>query len=127
MLLALCAVVRAAWRVGWLEPRTSLDELVSKLRSRRRGRSSFDPSLARGIVERLLPVLPPFGAGRCVKRSLLLLELWSRAGLEPCLHVGMIRGDRIARKPDAGHLWVTTASEDYRTPDLPDIAEFWHG
>jgi hypothetical protein len=112
--------------VGWLEPRTSLDELVSKLRSRRRGRLNFDPGIARGIVERLLPVLPPFGAGRCVKRSLLLLELWSRAGLEPRLHVG-IRGNRLSRKPEAGHLWVTTASERYRTAGLPDIAECWSG
>lgn len=123
ILLALFAVLRAALRVGWLEPRTSLDELASRLRDRRPERPSWDLALASGVAERLLPLLPPYGAGRCVKRSLLLLDLWSRAGLDPRLHVGF-RGNRLSGS--GGHLWVTTGRDD-RTAEPPDIVECWRG
>lgn len=126
ILLALFAVLRAALRVGWLEPRTNLDELVSRLRDRRPERLSWDLRLASGVAERLLPFLPPYGAGRCVKRSLLLLDLWSRAGLEPRLHLG-IRGNRLSGRRSGGHLWVTSGSDDYRTAEPPDIVECWRG
>jgi hypothetical protein len=69
----------------------------------------------------LLPVLPPCGAGRCLKRSLLLLDLWSRAGLAPSLHLG-VRGDGKTR---GGHAWVETARPDFRTFRSPDVVEAW--
>jgi hypothetical protein len=125
ILLAVLAVLRAALRVGWLEPRTNLGELVSRLRDRRLQALGWDPKLASGVVERLLFVLPPYGAGRCVKRSLLLLELWSRAGLEPRLHVGIHAN--LAEGPSRGHFWVTTGSEEYRTAEPAEIVECWRG
>jgi hypothetical protein len=52
-----------------------------------------------------------------VKRSLFLLDLWSRAGLAPSFHLGLrgAAGDR------GGHAWITTregAFETYRPPDV---------
>lgn len=81
-------VLRAALRVLWYEPRTDLPELVARLKDAPPSRVGFDVTLADGIVERLLPLLPPWGAGRCVKRSLLQLDLWSRASRTPRLHLG---------------------------------------
>jgi len=115
-LRSLAAIARAAVRVSFYERRRSLPELVTHLRSTPRN-GSCDPRLALAVLERLLPVLPPYGAGRCVKRSLFLLDLWSRAGLAPSLHLGLrgAAGDR------GGHAWITTremAFETYRPPDV---------
>ena len=64
-----------------------------------------------GLVNRLLRVLPPRGLRPCFKRSLLLLDLWSRCGLEPRLHLGLRR--REDRRE--GHAWITVA-------DRPDLS-----
>ena len=116
VLRSLAAIARAAVRVSFYRRRRSLPELVSSLRSTPRG-NPCDPRLALAVLERLLPVLPPYGVGRCVKRSLLLLDLWSRAGLAPSFHLGLrgAAGDR------GGHAWITTregAFETYRPPDI---------
>jgi hypothetical protein len=116
VLRCLAAIARAAVRVSLYQRRRGLPELVSNLRSTPRG-GSGDPRLALAVLERLLPVLPPYGAGRCVKRSLFLLDLWSRAGLAPSFHLGLrgAAGDR------GGHAWITTregAFETYRPPDV---------
>ena len=119
--LALPAVVRAASRAAWLERRLPLDELVARLRAT----PPFAlPLLARpawllASLDRLLPLLPPWRYGRCLKRSLLLLDLWSRCGLRPRLHLGA----PLAREAGGheGHAWVTveppaplaTSSEGY--------------
>jgi len=109
-------VLRAALRVLWHEPRTDLATLVERLKSTSRARGTFDTSLAEGVLERLLPVLPPWGAGRCVKRSLIQLDLWSRAGRTPRLHLGLIE----AGERREGHAWVTTDG------DIPNgITETW--
>jgi len=97
-------VLRAAMRVAWHEPRTCLPELVARLRSVPPSGVGFDVALAEGVVERFLSLLPPWGAGRCVKRSLLQLDLWSRAGRSPRLHLGLLEVG-LDRE---GHVWVTT-------------------
>jgi hypothetical protein len=114
----LLAIARAAVRVSFHQKRRSLPELVSNLRST--SRTSFcDPLLSLAVLERLLPLLPPYGAGRCVKRSLLLLDLWSRAGLAPSFHLGLLSagGERF------GHAWVTTRERGLETYRPPDVRE----
>jgi hypothetical protein len=125
-LVASAAVLRAAARVAWLEPRSGLPDLVRRLRGPEGSKRSptivaLDPRLVLAIVERLLPVLPPYGAGRCVKRSLVLLDVWSRAGLEPAFHVG-VRGSGPER---GGHAWVTTRDSAWATFQPPDVEETW--
>ena len=114
--LATAFVVRAAVRVAWLEPRTDLPDLVARLRATPPARFGFDVALADAVVERLLSLLPPWGAGRCVKRSLIQLDLWSRAGRSPTFHLGVVE----AGPARAGHVWVTT---DGFVPD--GIHETW--
>lgn len=69
-----------------------------------------DPDGCLWLVNNLLPVVPPRTLRPCFKRSLLLLDLWSRCGLEPQLHLGL-RGSADRRE---GHAWVTAADQ----PDL---------
>jgi hypothetical protein len=105
------AVLRAAWRVARALRRTSIEQLPDRLRAVPPfAAAPFAAWLRRpadldAVAARLLPLLPPYGAGRCLKRSLLLLDLWARCGLVPRLHLG-------ARRPGEGalaaHAWVTT-------------------
>jgi hypothetical protein len=72
------------------------------------------PILARpewllATLDRLLPLLPPWRYGRCLKRSLLLLDLWARCGLRPRLHLGVRREGE--GRHDA-HAWVTVDRAD---------------
>lgn len=91
--------------------------------------SIADPRMLAGMVNALLPVLPPYGTGRCYRRSLILLNLWSRCGLVPVVHLGV----RPARhKPVEGHVWLTapgieTARADTRITALTriDVASTW--
>jgi len=105
--LALPAVVRASLRVAVLARRLPLDEVVARLRAEPPFvvRSLSRPEWLLASLDRLLPMLPPYGYGRCLKRSLLLLDLWSRCGLHPRLHLAapLVRaGGRYE-----GHAWVT--------------------
>jgi hypothetical protein len=117
-LRCLAAVARAAARVSFHERRRSLPELVTRLRAAPRDRAC-DPLLSLAVLERLLPVLPPYGAGRCVKRSLFLLDLWSRAGLAPSHQMGL-RGTASDR---GGHAWITTRESEFETYRPPDVVE----
>jgi hypothetical protein len=117
-LRCLAAVARAAVRVGFHERHRSLPELVTRLRSTPRD-NACDPLLSLAVLERLLPLLPPYGAGRCVKRSLFLLDLWSRAGLAPSLHLGL----RGAADDRIGHAWITTSEPGLETYRPPDVVE----
>lgn len=103
---ALPAVLRAAWRVASLERHLDLEALVGRLRSAPPFvfRSLRRPAWLLATLDRLLPLLPPRGYGRCLKRSLLLLDLWSRCGLRPRLHLGVRRAGEAAHE---GHAWVT--------------------
>ena len=106
-LLALPAVARAAARLAWLERRLPLEELVAQLRATRPFAIAAlaRPEWLLATVDRLLVLLPPWRYGRCLKRSLLLLDLWSRCGLRPRLHLG-VRRDGEQRRHE-GHAWVT--------------------
>lgn len=106
-LLALPALLRASVRVATLERRLPLDALVGRLRRTRpfllaplRRR----PEWLLASLDRVLALLPPRGYGRCLKRSLFLLDLWSRCGLAPRLHLGVRRDDQ--REHEA-HAWIT--------------------
>jgi hypothetical protein len=118
ILRCLGAIARAAVRVSVHQRRRSLPDLVSRIRATPKG-SINDPRLELAVLERLLPVLPPYGAGRCVKRSLLLLDLWSRAGLAPMLHLGL----RGAVGERSGHAWITTRERGLETYQPEDVVE----
>lgn len=117
--IAAWLVLRAGARVLWHEPHTELPDLAAALKRAPRSRLRVDPPLLDAVVERLLPVLPPFGAGRCVKRSLLQLDLCSRRGLRPRLHLGLSGTGRSRH----GHVWVSTESP--ATREAP--TEAWSG
>ncbi len=116
-LVALPAVLRAAWRLWRLGRGHRLDQLAESLRRVEPFRFAAlgNPAYLAGCVEAL-------GRKRsCLERSLLLLDLWSRCGLEPRLHLGMARAD------DARHFhaWVTAGRP---SPDPPARhREIWSG
>ena len=60
------------------------------------------------VVEAFLAYLPPRRYGPCLRRSLLLLDLWSRCGLEPTLHLGFAADVRRRE----GHAWLTALRSD---------------
>ena len=104
-------VVATALRIARLERRLGLGDLLSELRVR--GRRPLPRWLARpewlaGTVERLLPALPPRDCGICLRRGLILLELWTRCGLEPTLHLGF----RLQAPERDGHAWLTARASD---------------
>jgi hypothetical protein len=108
-LLAAPAVARASARVTWLVRRLTLEELADRLRSVPpfRLRPLRDPSWMLACLDRLLPLLPPRSYGTCMRRSLLLLDLWSRCGLRPRLHLGIRRGGEGVHE---GHAWVSASA-----------------
>ena len=104
LLRAVAAASGAAWRVQRRAFRLPFDRLVEELRTGPPLTGALaDPQLHLRVVSRLLPVLPPWSMGRCMKRSLLLLDLWSRCGLAPCLHLGLAGGGGGVQ----GHAWLT--------------------
>jgi hypothetical protein len=123
-LTALPRVVASALRVARLARRTPLRNLPQRLRAVPATRAAH-PAWLDGVAVRLLPALPPYGYGRCLKRSLLLLDLWSRCGLEPRLHLGV---RRPGQDPLEGHAWVTTGDPalDRRTGPQ-GWQEMWSG
>ena len=102
---AVLAVTAAALRLARIEPRLAFDATVARLRDRPawRPRCATPGALAR-VAGRLLPLLPPHRMGRCMKRSLVLLDLWTACGLAPRLHLGL-RGTRAGGRE--GHAWLT--------------------
>ena len=111
MLLLLPAVVAASTRTWWLYRRLPLDQACRALvKVQPLPVALRDPTGCLRLVNRLLKVLPPRGMGPCFKRSLLLLDLWSRCGLAPRFHLGVRRS--LDRRE--GHAWVTVAGR----PDL---------
>ena len=107
--VALPAILRAAVRVVHLG-RLPLNDTASNLRHVPLFRVSWlrrRPDLLAASVERLLHVLPPWSYGRCLNRSLLLLDLWSRCGLAPRLHLSF-RGDASRTR---GHAWLSARDE----------------
>jgi hypothetical protein len=105
-LLAPFPVVAAALRLAVLERGLGVDALVGRLREAPPLPACLaDPLLYPPVVDRLLRWLPPHRRmGRCVKRSLLLLHLWSRCDLRPVFHYG------VAQSPDGSrraHAWLS--------------------
>jgi len=102
-------VVRAALRVWWHNSRQPLDQLVETLRTTRRLPPRLSrPAVLQDIVNRWYRWLPPRGLRSCLKRSLLLLDLWSRCGLHPEFHLG-VAGEGDDRE---GHAWVSADGID---------------
>ncbi len=100
--LALPFVVRAAVRFCRHRHRR-LDELVRRLRRAAPFRLGYlqNPRYLAGAVDRILAL--GSRRGRCWRRSLLLLDLWSRCGLEPQLCLGVARSANERQL----HAWVT--------------------
>lgn len=104
-LVGLPALLRAVARAR-STARLPIDERVALLRAAEpfRRRTLRDPERWSGYVARVARLLPVDG-GPCLKRSLVLLDLHSRCGLEPRL--------ALAFRPDGagsgdGHAWLTT-------------------
>ena len=102
--------IAAAIVVTRLERSSRYEELVERLRD---GPSlpagEQDPVVYARVVGRLLPILPPWSMGKCLKRSLVLLHLWSRCGLTPALHLGVRKSEPGAVE---GHAWLTIEELD---------------
>ena len=120
-LVAWPLVARASLRAAWHLRRLPLDEVITQMRD-----VSATPGWLRrprwlaGLTDRLLPFLPPLGYGPCMKRSLLLLDLWGRCGLEPRFHLGIQTGiqtgiehgqsgpcENPSADPRELHAWIT--------------------
>jgi hypothetical protein len=102
--------------------RLPLDAAVDRLRDVPRLPGPLRrPRWLAALSDRLLPVLPPLRYGPCMKRSLFLLDLWARCGLEPEFHLGM-----HPRSGDEGrelHAWITAGP--FSTPSNHE--EIWCG
>lgn len=122
ILRSMFLVVASSIRVAWLFPRHSLPVLVETLRGARPHRLSADPVLLAAVAEKLLPYLPPWNVGPCVRRSLVLLDLWSRCGLEPSLHLGLRDGATGVRE---GHVWVTSHRVRAHEGGSAGVTETW--
>ncbi len=113
---ALPVVMRAARRLVRLNRHCDLQELADRLRLVAPWRDSYlaNPHYLDASVSRLVKVLPPRGFGPCIKRSFLLLDLWSRCGLEPKIHIGTQKRDGEHHF----HAWVTVP-ESSNSPSIP--------
>ena len=119
-------VFRASLRTWWLYRRLPLDEACNALaQGRRLPRPLRDPDGYSRVVNRLIRWLPPYNLGPCIKRSLLLLDLWSRCGLEPRFHLGV----RTKDEQRDGHAWVTVDGRPDLSAGEEDYAEafVWDG
>ena len=126
LLLLLPAVVAASTRTWWLYPRLPLDHACRALvEVRPLPLPLRDPAGCLRLVNRLLRILPPHDLGPCIKRSLLLLDLWSRCGLAPRLHLGVRRS--VDRREC--HAWVTVAGRPDLSAGEPGYTEafVWEG
>ena len=105
-MVALPVVLRAALRLWRLERRSTLDDLVERLRSVKPFRLRYlrNPAWLAGAIDRLpSPALSIRSDGTCWRRSLLLLDLLSRCGEDPTLHLGLT--EATGRRHV--HAWVT--------------------
>ena len=126
LLLLLPAVVAASFRARRLYRGLPLDQACRALiEVRPLPLPLRDPVGCLQLVNRLLQVLPPRGLRPCLKRSLLLLDLWSRCGLAPRLHLGV----RHSADRREGHAWVTVAGRPDLSASPPGYTEafVWEG
>lgn len=102
---AVVSACGAALVLKRLANRVPFDELLRRLRIAEPYSGALaEPTLHLRVVNRLLRFLPPSGMGACMKRSLLLLRLWSRCGLAPRLHLGV---SRAGEEGFRAHAWLT--------------------
>jgi hypothetical protein len=102
---ATLTALAAAQRLARWQRQLAFDDLVIGLREGPLFPASLaDPLVHARVVGRLARLLPPRGMGLCLKRSLLLLGLWSRCGLTPALHVAV---STPGERPWRGHAWLT--------------------
>lgn len=86
------------------------------------------PEWLAATAERWLPLLKPRKHGPCFVHSMLLLDLWSRCGLEPVLHLGTRSAGEGMDASEARefHAWVTTGAGGPCTSDRGHV-EIWQG
>ena len=128
-LRAVAATSSAARRVALLTKSLPFDDSVATLRQGRpyHGRLR-DPRIHLRVTAHLANHLPPRDMGACLRRSLILIHLWSRCGLQPKLHLGF----RIEDADRFGHAWVTLEAAEgaegteLETPslDYPELFVF---
>lgn len=122
-LRALPALLEAAVEVRRATADTPIHQLPARLR---RSGPPLPASLRRpdelaALADRLAPLLPPRRLGPCLRKSLILLVLWSRCGLDPRLHLGARK--RGQERPDF-HAWVSAGE---RIHGRGDHEELWSG
>jgi Transglutaminase-like superfamily len=101
---AVPAVVRAARRLRHCSGEKDLEKLANAMRHAAPLPSFLrNPLFLAGTVDRLIKVLPPANFGPCLKKSLILLDLWTGCGLEPKLHLGAA----IAGQTFDFHAWIS--------------------
>ena len=100
-------------------PIREFDEFTDRLRAVEPWEGSYlaNPRYLDASVSRLVKVLPPRNFGPCIKRSFLLLDLWSRCGLEPRIHLGTHKSDGEHRF----HAWVTVPGSADPASDYEEI------
>lgn len=124
-LRALPAVLEAATLVRRATAETPIHQLPALLR---RSATPLPAALRRpdelaALADRLAPLLPPRRLGPCLRKSLLLLVLWARCGLEPRLHLGARKGQAGGPRPDF-HAWVSAGE---RVHGRGEHEELWSG
>ena len=99
-------VVLASVRIAWISRKLPLDRLVDSIRQVPVLPEQFRrPEVFQAFVNRWYRWLPPRGLRSCLKRSYLLLDLWSRCGLEPEFHLGVRKADGFdgGENPEDGY------------------------
>lgn len=117
---ALPALVRAAWHLSGLRDERNLERLAAGLRRGPLFRLAWlrRPHYHAALAERLIRLLPPRHWGPCLKKSLLLMELWTRCGLEPTLHLGaQLRSSRQFEF----HAWISAGDLVYGRQDHEEL------
>ncbi len=108
-LMTYLLVLLAASRVAWFSRRLPLDRLLERIRQVPVLPESLQqPEVFQAIVNRWYRWLPPRGLRSCLKRSYLLLDLWTRCGLRPECHLGV----RTVEGAKHGHAWLTAPGLD---------------
>lgn len=123
--LALPALARAAIRLYRLNRHHDLQELALRMADVRPWRLQFlsNPRYLDACIQRFAMRLPPRQLGPCLKRSFLLLDLWSRCGLEPRIHMGSATSSDGRH---SFHAWVTcTAGEHHFEDSASKYHEIW--
>lgn len=106
-------IFAVGWRIARSDRELGFGRLVEELRSNGRRplpRWLTRPDWLAGTLERWIAVVPPRRFGPCLRRSLILLELWTRCGLRPTLHLGF----RTGSEDRGGHAWISAVSADGR-------------